>query len=486
MAESSSTDNASTFGHMFRALSHRNYKLFFGGQGISMIGTWMTRIATSWLVYQLTGSALLLGVVGFAGQIPSFVIAPFAGVIVDRWNRHGILILTQVLAMVQSLALAVLTLTGYIKVWHVIVLSIFQGVINAFDMPARQSFVVEMVEDRADLPNAIALNSSLVNAARLIGPSLGGVIIAVVGIGWCFMIDAISYLAVIGSLLAMRITPRVLKAVHQANILRQLRDGWEYIVGSPPISKILLLLAFVSLVGMPYTVLMPIFANEILQGGPNTLGLLMAATGVGALCGAVFLAARKSVLGLGRFIPLASGLFGAGLIAFSFSRSLPLSLLLLVLTGLGFMVQMAVSNTIIQTIVDEDKRGRVMSFYTMSFMGAAPFGSLLAGSLAEKIGAPYTLFIGGIGCVIGAIWSRMHFRGYVSSSARSISKKGFSPNSAPASQMPRTSPSRRIRERDASYTAKWLRKFGQIVVISTSLQVRFSGRQRWLSLQGRE
>jgi MFS family permease len=389
---------------MFRALSHRNYRLFFSGQGISMIGTWMTRIATGWLVYQLTGSALLLGVVGFAGQIPSFVLAPFAGVIVDRWNRKGILVLTQALAMVQSLALAVLTLGGQIKVWHVVSLSIFQGLINAFDMPARQSFVVEMVEDHADLPNAIALNSSLVNAARLLGPSIGGVIIAAVGVGWCFMIDAISYVAVIGSLLAMRITPKELRSVRDANILAQLREGWTYVLHSPPISKILLLLACVSLVGMPYTVLMPIFANDVLGGGPNTLGMLMAATGVGALVGAVFLAARKSVLGLGRFIPLASGIFGIGLIAFSFSRSLPLSLVLLVVTGLGFMVQMAVSNTIIQTIVEENKRGRVMSFYTMAFMGTAPFGSLVAGSLAERIGAPHTLLLGGFGCVIGALW----------------------------------------------------------------------------------
>jgi len=392
---------------MFRALSHRNYQLFFSGQSISMIGTWMTRVATSWLVYKLTGSALLLGIVGFAGQIPSFVLAPFAGVLVDRWNRHRLLVATQMLAMVQSFALAILALTGYIQIWHVIVLSIFQGLINAFDMPARQSFVVEMVEDRADLPNAIALNSSLVNAARLLGPSIGGVIIAAVGEGWCFAIDGASYLAVIASLLAMTVTPAEIGAVKETNIFRQFSEGWRYVVGFPPISKILLLLAFVCLVGMPYTVLMPIFANEILHGGPNTLGFLMTASGVGALCGAIFLAARKTVLGLGRFIPRMAGLFGVGLIAFSFSRMIWLSLILMVVTGLGFMVQMAVSNTIIQTLVDEDKRGRVMSFYTMAFMGTAPFGSLLAGILAERIGAPYTLLIGGIGCVAGAVWFQL-------------------------------------------------------------------------------
>jgi len=390
---------------MFRALSHRNYKLFFSGQGISMIGTWMTRVATSWLVYKLTGSAFLLGAVGFAGQIPSFVLAPFAGVFVDRWNRHRLLLVTQVLAMLQSAGLAVLTLTGTIQIWHVIALAIFQGLINAFDMPARQSFVVQMVEDRADLPNAIALNSTLVNGARLIGPSVAGVVIALVGEGWCFTIDAVSYLAVIGSLLAMTVTrAEIVKVAMGSNVLHQLREGWDYVRGNPAISKILLLLAFVAMVGFPYTVLMPIFANEILHGGPYTLGFLMAATGTGAVTGALTLAARKTVLGLGRFIPLAAGTFGAGLVAFSFSRWIWLSLILMFITGIGFMVQMAVSNTLIQTIVDEDKRGRVMSFYTMAFMGTAPFGSLLAGSVAEKIGAPNTLLIGGLGCVIGALW----------------------------------------------------------------------------------
>jgi MFS family permease len=370
-----------------------------------MIGTWMTRIATSWLVYKLTGSAMLLGVVGFSGQIPSFLLAPFAGVFVDRWDRHKLLVWTQVLACVQSAALAVLTFSGVINIWHVVALSVFQGLINAFDMPARQAFVIQMVEDRNDLPNAIALNSSLVNGARLIGPSIAGVIIAVVGEAWCFMIDAISYIAVIGSLLAMTInTAEVAKVVRKLNVAEQFREGWHYVYNNPPISKILLLLAIVSLVGMPYTVLMPIFATEILHGGPYTLGFLMAASGTGALTGALMLASRRSVLGLGRFIPGMAAVFGIGLVAFSFSRVIWLSLPLMYVTGLGFMVQMATSNTLIQTIVDEDKRGRVMSFYTMAFMGTAPFGSLLAGIIAERIGAPRTLLIGGTGCVIGAIW----------------------------------------------------------------------------------
>jgi MFS family permease len=364
----------------------------------------MTRIATSWLVYRLTGSALLLGVVGFAGQIPSFVLAPFAGVLVDRWNRHRLLVATQVLALVQSLALAVLTLTGVIRIWHVIALSVFQGLINAFDMPARQAFVVEMVDRREDLANAIALNSSMVNAARLLGPSIGGVVIAAVGEGWCFMADAISYLAVIASLLAMTINLRMIRPARDANILAQLREGWNYTARSAPIRSVLVLLALVSLVGMPYTVLMPVFANDILHGGPSTLGWLMAASGVGALAGALLLAARKSVLGLGKYIPLMAAAFGVGLAAFSFTRVTWLALLLMMVTGFGFMVQMAASNTVLQTIVDEDKRGRVMSFYMMAFMGTAPFGSLLAGSVAERIGAPHTLLFGGIGCVLGALW----------------------------------------------------------------------------------
>lgn len=315
------------------------------------------------------------------------------------------LIWTQALAMLQSAALAALDLTGAIQVWHVVALAVFQGVINAFDMPARQAFVVEMVNDRNDLANAIALNSTLVNGSRLLGPSIGGVIIAAVGEGWCFAIDAASYLAVIGSLLAMKGLPIVTgRKPGAGNVLGELREGVSYAWHSPPIRNILILLSIVSLVGFPYTVLMPIFASDILHGGPGLLGMLMAASGVGALGGATYLAARRSVLGLGRVIPLMSAVFGVGLIVFSLSNIVWLSLLLMVVTGLGFMVQMASSNTLLQTIVDEDKRGRVMSFYTMAFMGTAPFGSLIAGSLAQRIGAPPTLLLGGIGCVAAAAW----------------------------------------------------------------------------------
>ncbi len=384
-----------------RALRHRNYRLFFGGQGISLIGTWMTRVATGWLVYRLTGSAFLLGLVSFAGQIPVLFLGPFAGVWVDRWNRHRVLLITQALSMLQSFALAALALTKIITVNEIVVLNLFQGAVNAFDMPARQAFVIEMVEDSEDLGNAIALNSSLVNAARLIGPSVAGLLIALAGEGYCFLIDGFSYLAVIASLLAMVVVVRPREHEH-GSVLSELRDGWTYIRGFHPIWWILLLLALVSLVGMPYTTLMPIFAGRILHGGAHTLGFLMGATGVGALIGAVRLAARRTVLGLGRVIPMTAAGFGASLIAFSLSRYQWLSMLLLVVTGFCFMQQMAASNTILQTIVEDKKRGRVMSFYSMAFQGVAPFGSLIAGEAASRIGAPLTLAIGGAICIGGA------------------------------------------------------------------------------------
>ncbi len=388
---------------LVRALRHRNYRLFFGGQGISLIGTWMTRVATGWLVYRLTGSAFLLGLVSFSSQIPILLFGPFAGVWVDRLNRHRVLVVTQALSMVQSFALAGLALAHIITVHEVILLNLFQGAINAFDMPARQAFLIEMVEDREDLGNAIALNSSLVNAARLIGPSVAGLLIAAVGEGYCFLIDGFSYIAVIASLLAMTVTPRVIEHA-RASVLSELREGWEYVRGFRPIWSILLLLAIISLVGMPYTTLMPIFAGKILHGGAHTLGFMMGAVGVGALTGAVRLAARRSVLGLGRLIAITSAGFGAGLVAFSFSRDLWLSLLLLVVTGFCFMQQMASSNTILQTITEDSKRGRVMSFYSIAFQGVAPFGSLTAGAIASRIGAPHTLMIGGAICVCGAGW----------------------------------------------------------------------------------
>jgi MFS family permease len=390
----------------WRALRHRNFRLFFSGQSISLIGTWMTRIATSWLVYRLTGSALLLGVVGFVGQIPTFLLAPFAGVWVDRLNRRNVLVWTQVLAAVQSLVLAGLTLAHIVTIREVLLLSVFQGLINAFDMPGRQAFLIEMVEDRKDLGNAIAINSSMVNAARLIGPTIAGVLIAVKGEGICFLIDGISYLAVIASLLLMRLTPAavLLGAGKRPSMMVQLREGWDFVVAFVPIRSILLLFAICSLMGMPYTVLMPIFASKILHGGPHTLGFLMGAAGSGALVAALSLAFRKSVVGLTKVVPTASALFGLGLILFGLSRVLWVSMLMMVLVGYGMMEGMAASNTIIQTLVREDMRGRVMSYYTMAFVGMAPFGSLLAGGLAHMLGAPLAIILTGSCCIAGAAW----------------------------------------------------------------------------------
>ncbi len=386
-----------------RALRSRNYRLFFSGQSISLIGTWMTRIAIGWLVYRLTGSAVLLGTVSFVGQAPAFFLGPIAGVLVDRWNRHRTLVVTQVLSMLQSFAIAALALTGVITVWHIVLLALFQGVVNAFDMPARQAFVIEMVDQRDDLSNAIALNSSMVNAARLVGPALAGVVIAGVGEAWCFFIDGVSYIAVIISLLLMRIV-RQAPARVESNVMQQFQEGWRYVANSIPIRSILLLLALISLAGMPYTVLMPVIATQILHGGPNTLGMLMAATGLGALAGALTLAMRRTVLGLGKRIVICSGLFGAGLIGFGLSTHLCLSLLLLPVIGFAMMQHMASSNTILQTMVDDHQRGRVMSFYSMAFQGMAPFGSLIAGALAAQIGAEWTLIASGILCVAGSAW----------------------------------------------------------------------------------
>ena len=386
-----------------RALRHRNFRLYFCGQSVSLVGTWITRVATAWLVYRLTGSSLLLGVISFAGQIPTFLLAPVAGVWVDRLERRPVLLVTQFLAALQSLVLAGLTFSGRITIPEIVALSVFQGLINAFDMPARQSFLVQMVEGRADLGNAIALNSTMVNGARLLGPALAGITIAAVGEGYCFLIDGLSYFAVIASLLAMRIAAQAVRK-STAGMVVQLKEGWTYVATFAPIRTVLVLFAIVSFMGVPYTVLMPVFATEVLHGGPHTLGFLMGAAGVGSIISALSLAARKSVRGLYRVIPAVAALFGGGLIAFSFSRDYWLSLALMGVTGFGMMQQFAASSTVIQTIVDEDKRGRVMSYWTMAYMGASPFGSLLAGSLAPVIGAPGTVLLSGVGCVAGAAW----------------------------------------------------------------------------------
>ncbi len=385
------------------ALRSRNYRLFFAGQGVSLIGTWMTQIATVWLVYHLTNSAFMLGVVGFTSQIPSFVLSPFGGVFVDRFSRHRILVGTQILAMVQSLTLATLALSGIIQIWHILVLSLFQGLINAVDAPARQVFAIELVEKREDLANAIAINSTMFNGARLIGPAIGGLLIAKVGEGYCFLIDGLSYIAVIMALLAMRFLPKEVP-VMTGNPLQKIKEGFDYVYGSPPIRAILLLSTLVSLMGMQYIVLVPVFADKILQGDAQTLGFLMAASGVGAIFGGIYLATRQTVIGLGKLIITGPAILGIGLIIFSLSRFLPLSLLAMLLVGLGTILQISAGNIVLQTIVDDDKRGRVMSLYTMSFLGMTPFGNLLGGTLADRISAPNTLIIAGSTCILGSIF----------------------------------------------------------------------------------
>lgn len=388
---------------VFRALRNRNYRLFFFGQGTSLIGTWITRLAASWLVYRLTDSAWLLGLVGFVGQIPALGLAPLAGVFIDRWNRHRVLMATQAASMLQSLTLGFLTLTGRITVLDVMVLQACQGVINAVDTPARQSFVVEMVEDRADLANAIALNSSLVNGSRIIGPAIGGVLIAAVGEGWCFMADAASYLAVMASLSAMRVRPFA-RAIEMVPLREALAAGFRYVAGFPPVRSGLLLVALISTLGLPYQVLMPVMVSDVLGGDAQTLGLCMTATGLGALAGTLYLASRLSVVGLGREMAVGAIGFGLALLAFAASRTVWLSLLVLPVSGAGFMITLAATNTVLQTLVPEHLRGRVMSFYTMAFLGTAPIGSLLAGLAAERIGAPQTIAAGGAACLAAGVW----------------------------------------------------------------------------------
>jgi len=409
-------DKGSSLAFMLRAFKYRNYRLFFGGQVISLIGTWITTTATSWLVYRLTGNAWYLGVVGFASQFPAFLLSSAAGIYVDRWNRHRLLVTTQSLSMLISFLLAGLTLSNLITIHVLIAISVLQGLVNAFDMPCRQAFVVSVIEDKADLGNAIALNSSMFNGARLVGPSVAAAVIAATNEGWCFLIDGISFFAVIVALLNMRVDASPGAGRRHPSAWQQFREGWAYVFGFGPIRSIIALLAIVSLLGVPYTVLMPIFAGDVLHGGPQTFGLLMTASGLGALLGALWLAGRPSMVSFGRLIPIAAGLFGIGLMAFAASRYLWLSLICMVVVGFGIMVQAACSNTVLQTIVPDEKRGRVMSFFLMAYLGTAPFGSLIAGALSGRIGVPWTIAVGGGCCSVGALW----FAGGLKSFQRTI------------------------------------------------------------------
>lgn len=389
------------FRQVFRSLEHRNFRLFFIGQGMSLIGTWMQLTAVAWLVWRLEHSAFLLGLVGFASRIPTFVFAPIAGVWVDRMNRYHLVILTQVLSMIQALLFAALMYSGHIQVWHIVALSLLLGCINTLDIPARQSFLIQLLNRKEDLVNAIALNSSMVNGARLIGPSIAGFLVAGFGEAVCFLLNGLSYVAVIGGLLMMRVTPNKKVPRHTA-ILKNLMEGFHYAFGFPPIRALLLLLAVVSLTGAAYTQLLPIFAEIILHGDARTQGALISATAIGALAGALYLAGRRTVRGLGRVVAWSPVIFGVGLIGMGLSSVLWLTMLIMPMVGLGLMVQLAATNTLLQTIVDDDKRGRVMSFYSMAFMGMVPLGSLIAGTMAHYVGAPMTVIIGGICCIIGA------------------------------------------------------------------------------------
>jgi MFS family permease len=387
--------------HAWRALRHRNFRLFVFGQSISLVGTWLTRLATMWLVYRLTHSTLLLGVVTFAGQIVAFVAGPFAGVWVERLDRRKLLIWTQTIAAVQSLLLAAATLTNVITLWEIIALTVLDGLTGALSVPGRLSFVTQMVEDRNDVDNAVALLSSIANGARLIGPTIAGLVIAAFGEGWCFLIDGISFLPVIASLALMRIKP--VETRRSRDMLSEMHEGWSYVRTFRPIRSTLLFFALVSLLGYSYAVLLPVFADQVLHGGPTTLGWLNSASGIGALASALSLALRKSVVGLARMVQIAAAILGSALMLFGLSHALWLSLMLMVLVGFGLMQSVAASNTIILSLAPEDMRARVMSYYTMAFFAGAPFGSLLASVLAERIGAPNTVVLTGGACVLGAL-----------------------------------------------------------------------------------
>jgi MFS family permease len=386
---------------VLRSLKHRNFRLFTIGQSVSLVGSWVQQVAVGWLVYRLTDSALMLGLVSFAAQGPVFVLAPLAGAIADRANRQRLLLIVQSLMMVQALVMAGLVLSGHIVIWHVVVLSALLGCLSGFDIPIRQSFLVEMVSGKEDLSNAIALNSSMFNAARLVGPVIAGLSISLVGEGVCILLNGLSYIAVLWALLAMRIQHRP-PSTEKEPVFARIREGFSYAFGFPPIRAVLVLVAVVSLLGVPYSVLLPIYAGRLLGGDARMLGILISSTGLGALSAALYLASRQSVRGLARIITISATLFSAALLVFSVSRTLWLSVPALVLAGFGMMLQMASSNTFLQTIVDDDKRGRVLALYTMAYIGVAPLGSLLMGVIAQKVGAAITIAVGGSACLIAA------------------------------------------------------------------------------------
>jgi MFS family permease len=388
-----------SFSSALRALSNRDYRLFFFGQGASLIGTWMQSIAASWLIYRLTGSAFMLGLAAFLGQIPVFLISPVAGVLGDRWSRHRILLIVQIMSMIQAFVFAAVTLGGVVQVWHILVLTGLLGIINAFEMPVRQAFIIEMIKDRDELPNAIALNSSIFNASRLVGPAVAGVVVAAAGEGVCFLINGLSYIAIIAAFLSMNVTPARIEKTGK-NVFSDMKDGFDYAVRFIPIRDILILIALMSLFGMTFPVLLPVFADRVFGGGSHTFGILVSASGAGAFLATIYLAMRKSLQGQGLIMNIGVYTFALSLMAFAYSDIIYISTLLLVVIGFSMIVVVASCNMVLQAVVDEDKRGRVMSFYIMAFTGAAPVGSLLAGSLSSKAGAPLTVFICGCACLL--------------------------------------------------------------------------------------
>lgn len=422
-------NNKSALTQIFGSLRSRNYRLYFTGQCISLTGTWMQQVAMSWLIYRLTDSVLLLGTVAFINQIPSFLISPFAGVLTDRFERRRILLATQILYMFEALFLAILVLTGFIRVWHIMAFSLYMGLVNAFDAPTRQSIVVELVDRKADLSNAIALNSAIFNSARLIGPSVAGILIAWIGEGFCFLINGLSYIAVIGALLAMRMSQHR-QEKKQEKILAGFIEGFKYCYHYFPIRALLMMVALISLAGQPFMVLIPAFARDVLGGDSHTQGFVMSSIGAGALMGAIYLAARKSVLGLGKVISLMGVVFGIGLVGISFTNIHWLVFVMLVPTGFALISTLASCNTLLQTLTDDDKRGRVMGFYAMAIMGMAPFGSIVYASIAEWIGVPRTLLVGGVICAAGALYFE-RWRPTVRRLARQVQvKKGIIPEIA--------------------------------------------------------
>ncbi len=391
------------FKNTFRALRHRNYRLFFFGQGISLVGTWTQQIALSWLVYRLTGSTVLLGTVAFCSQIPMLFLGPFAGVCADRFDRKKLLFWTQALAMVQAFVLAGLVLCGVIRTWEIVALSCMIGIIYAFDIPIRQSFVLAMVDKREDLGNAIALSSAMFNCARLLGPAIAGMLISAFGEGICFLINAFSFIAVLVALQAVKVAKKQPEA-RKAKVFVEFREAVVYVRGFEPIFTVLVMLSIFALAGSPYTVLMPAFVKNVLRGNADIYGFLMSSSGLGAVGGTIYLASRKNAQGLIKAIPAAMGLFGAAIVAFSFCRASFACVFFIFFAGFSMMIQIAASNTIIQTVVDEDKRGRVMSLYAMSLMGVMPFGSFLAGSVAGKISVRFTLLAGAVICMAAALF----------------------------------------------------------------------------------